>query len=112
MDQPGNEQETGKVRKQIEGEDCPVCFEAMLLAEERAGRLVFCCGCGNNFHADCIRRWQQASGPSSRGQDCPLCRQPWHEPKAHVQLGGCIPAFPRELSFGSGYLNLGTPRVS
>mmetsp|Transcript_69343 Transcript_69343/g.162324 ORF Transcript_69343/g.162324 Transcript_69343/m.162324 type:complete len:84 (+) Transcript_69343:1880-2131(+) len=47
----------------------------MLMSEEAAGQLVFCWSCGNNFHADCIRRWQQACSDGS-SRPCPLCRQP------------------------------------
>mmetsp|Transcript_104727 Transcript_104727/g.249363 ORF Transcript_104727/g.249363 Transcript_104727/m.249363 type:complete len:316 (-) Transcript_104727:49-996(-) len=97
-------QETGSCRKPVEGEDCAVCFEAMRMSEEAAGQLVFCWSCGNNFHADCIRRWQQAcSGESSR--PCPLCRQPWRLAE-HVPPGGRILVASRSEST---YLNLLCP---
>eukprot|EP00933_Yihiella_yeosuensis_P014861 TRINITY_DN13143_c1_g2_i1.p1 TRINITY_DN13143_c1_g2~~TRINITY_DN13143_c1_g2_i1.p1 ORF type:complete len:400 (-),score=56.43 TRINITY_DN13143_c1_g2_i1:86-1285(-) len=103
--------ETGKdrrLRKPLEGEDCPVCFEAMEQSEESSGRLTFCCSCGNNFHHDCIRRWQHASTGT-----CPLCRESWQKPSKHVSPGEALPAaaLPQSRTSGKGfcsggYLNL------
>eukprot|EP00435_Cladocopium_sp_Y103_P052536 s6_g16.t1 len=57
----------GPFPSELEGEDCPVCFEEMSKAEDAAGKLTFCCTCGNNFHHDCIQRWQKASSGSCHG---------------------------------------------
>lgn len=101
---PEDEDEERRHRKDL-GDDCPVCFEAMAEDEETAGKLVFCCACGNNFHKDCIRRWQQASCGS-----CPLCRVPWQPASRHVAPGECLPASQKlqrtSSGFGMSYLNL------
>jgi len=105
-------QDDGQRRRQaLEGEDCSVCFEAMMPAEESSGLLTFCCSCGQNFHKDCIQRWQRASSG-----DCPLCRQLWVSPFKIVPPGAPLPQLQlgstRSLrsrscsSFGGGYLNL------
>ena len=106
--QEEDEDQERRHRKVLEGEDCPVCFEEMCQAEETAGKLTFCCACGNNFHRDCIRRWQQASSGS-----CPLCREPWHPVSKHVAPGDCLPAIQKLQSMmrsdsfhGMSYLNL------
>lgn len=76
-------------RQEIEGEDCPICFEAMELGEEGQSLLTFCCACGNNFHKDCIQRWQRASSGH-----CPLCRQPWRTLCKLVKPGNPLPQLP------------------
>lgn len=99
-----DEDQERRHRKELEGEDCPVCFEEMSQAEEAAGKLTFCCTCGNNFHHDCINRWQKASSGS-----CPLCREPWHPASKRVAPGDCLPVvrkLQRSDSFGGTYLNL------
>ncbi|CAE7576687.1 unnamed protein product [Symbiodinium natans] len=101
-------EDSGKCRKPIEGEDCAVCFEAMRMSEEAAGQLVCCGFCGNNFHSDCIRRWQLASSGKAAQQPCPLCRQPW-QPAMHVPPGGRILTSRLRPCAGSAYLNLSLP---
>ncbi|CAE8593731.1 unnamed protein product, partial [Polarella glacialis] len=101
--------EKKRARHAFDGEECPVCFEDMKASEEAKGKLVFCCACGNNFHGDCIRRWQTASSG-----DCPLCREPWQTASQRVKPGEPLPcaavsrtAPSREGSFnGQAYLNL------
>lgn len=105
--QPG--EPGGRTRHSLDGDDCPVCFECMTQAEEDAGLLTFCCSCGNNFHADCMRRWQRASSGT-----CPLCREAWSAPPKAVKPGECLPApatkqcAPASSSSlaAGGYLNL------
>lgn len=106
------EKDDRRCRQHIEGEDCPVCFEAMQQAEEESGKLVFCLACGNNFHDDCIHRWQRASSG-----DCPLCRETWQLPARQVKPGEPLPdpasvaTFRRSSSgFGGVYLNLNAVR--
>lgn len=86
-------------RKLLDDEDCPVCFEAMAVSEEQAGKLTFCCNCGNNFHGDCIRRWQQASTGN-----CPLCRDPWKRSAKHVLPGQPLPSATLAVPIISGHV--------
>ncbi|KAL7525205.1 hypothetical protein ACHAWF_001254 [Thalassiosira exigua] len=66
-------------RQEVEGVDCPICFDSLgsdLL------RLTYCRGtCGTNFHAECIEKWTRQAG--QRGNPtCPNCRQPWEDDRA------------------------------
>jgi hypothetical protein len=63
--------------------------------------LSFCCSCGQNFHQDCIQRWQKAS----HGY-CPLCREPWRHASKTVAPGAPLP-LPIATCVGRhGYINL------
>mmetsp|Transcript_11221 Transcript_11221/g.32872 ORF Transcript_11221/g.32872 Transcript_11221/m.32872 type:complete len:395 (-) Transcript_11221:84-1268(-) len=104
-----------RCRKVLEdGEECPVCFEAMTPDEEARSLLSFCLSCGNNLHRDCIRRWQGAS--KGKGT-CPLCREPWEAPSCTVAPGEPLPSPAAAASssqsvpsFGGAYLNLAAYR--
>merc|ERR1712008_550782 len=93
-------------RQPLEGEDCSICFECMTASEEARHLLSFCCSCGNNFHKDCIQRWQKASDGN-----CPLCREAWRPPTTSVPPGAPLP---QPVGTGGashcGYLNLSDRR--
>eukprot|EP00929_Paragymnodinium_shiwhaense_P118005 TRINITY_DN8956_c0_g2_i1.p1 TRINITY_DN8956_c0_g2~~TRINITY_DN8956_c0_g2_i1.p1 ORF type:complete len:300 (-),score=53.13 TRINITY_DN8956_c0_g2_i1:342-1241(-) len=54
------------MRDDVDGHtaECSICFDAF---DEKKD--IVEAPCGHQFHADCINKWQQASG------QCPLCRQ-------------------------------------
>lgn len=99
-----------RARRALEEDECAICYEAMEEHEEQAGLVTFCLACGANFHKDCIRRWQE----KSRKGDCPLCREPFRVPPAHVAPGEAMPAackvstrsLQRRGSGQGGYVNL------
>lgn len=100
-----------RCRQALECEDCAICFETMTTGEDEHGLITFCCACGNNFHTECMRRWQGASA----GGGCPLCREPWTLPTRTVRPGEPLPkptaqaSLGRAGSFSDGpYLNLAT----
>merc|ERR1712194_348237 len=103
-------EESGRSRKPLDDDDCPICYEAMSEQEENRGLVTFCSCCGSNLHKDCMERWQKASKKS----ECPFCRQPYRRPSAQVSPGSAIPVAakpaPRVLSRcgsgSTGYLNL------
>lgn len=68
------EEDTKLKRKEIDGVDCPICFDS-LGGSGNIANLTFCKSvCGTNFHKECIRMWtsQHRSNPT-----CPACRQQW-----------------------------------
>lgn len=87
-------------RKEVDGEDCPICFDE--LGSELC-RLTYCKGtCGTNFHKACMQMWTRQSAHGRSGPTCPACRQQWED----VETGG------RKAGGGSpsrseGYDNLG-----
>ena len=87
-------------RKEVEGVDCPICFDEL---GSNLSQLTYCKGtCGTNFHKTCIQMWTRQSAHKRAGPTCPACRQPWED----VATGG------RKTGVGSpsrseGYDNLG-----
>ena len=55
---PEEEEEAVKARP-VEGEDCPICYEAMSEAGEKT---TFCAACRNNMHEVWIREQEGAAG--------------------------------------------------
>lgn len=88
-------------RKEVDGEDCPICFDEL---GSELSRLTYCKGtCGTNFHKACMQLWTRQATHGSSGPTCPACRQPWED----VETGG------RKAGRGSpsrseGYDNLGS----
>mmetsp|Transcript_21518 Transcript_21518/g.26398 ORF Transcript_21518/g.26398 Transcript_21518/m.26398 type:complete len:188 (+) Transcript_21518:348-911(+) len=89
-----NSDNAGQVnRKEIEGNECPICFDNL---GSDLKLLTFCQEtCGANFHCECIKMWtkQHKNTPS-----CPTCRQPWVD----VKTGGTK----KENAYDEGYENL------
>ena len=88
---------TGVQRKEIEGSECPICFDS--LGGRNMSLLTYCqATCGTNFHKECIRMWtsQHSSNPT-----CPACRQQWTDTKT----GG--KESPKKKAANEGYVNLG-----
>ena len=55
-------------------DDCPICFEALLGADE----LVRCVGqCRNALHKDCFEKWERAKRRDGEPVTCPFCRSAW-----------------------------------
>ena len=66
-------------RKEVEGIDCPICFEEL---GTDLSQLTYCQQtCGTNFHSGCMQMW---IGQAAQRDDptCPNCRQPWMDKKA------------------------------
>jgi len=75
--------------------DCPICFDDLTSVPNH--QLTYCrAACGANFHADCIRRWLEAS----RHNSCPNCRSPW-------QPHGTTTAAAAAATSLEGYANYG-----
>lgn len=91
----GGSSSQGHARRPLHEEDCPICFEPFEEGEE--GSVEWCRSCGNNAHADCMRRWRNA-----RAGDCPMCRAPWPEPAS----GGGSGDAPGSQQDGAAPLNL------
>eukprot|EP00928_Gymnodinium_smaydae_P037032 TRINITY_DN25778_c0_g1_i2.p1 TRINITY_DN25778_c0_g1~~TRINITY_DN25778_c0_g1_i2.p1 ORF type:complete len:443 (-),score=70.53 TRINITY_DN25778_c0_g1_i2:62-1390(-) len=101
---------SGRLRKMLDEDDCPICYEAMDSQEEARGLITYCSCCGSNLHKDCMSRWQQAS----KNADCPICREPYRRPCVHTAPGSMIAAqtappargLSRQGSLSAGYTNL------
>jgi len=93
-DDDDEDNDDGVQRKPTEGEDCPICFDA--LADEK---LVYCKAmCGANFHASCMDTWKQQH--CGRGAvTCPNCRSHWQDDSIRNRKG--------VASSPEGYANLG-----
>lgn len=102
------EEDGGAVkRKDIDGSECPICFDD-LGGAANVTQLTFCrAACGTNFHRDCMRMW---TSQHTRNPTCPACRQPWTD----AATGGKVS--PKESKRGGsgnggrndeGYVNLG-----
>jgi len=95
--------QSNRLRKALDEDECPICYEAMDENEESGGLVTFCSCCGSNLHKDCMARWQKAS----KKGDCPFCREPFRAPCNHVAPGSALPVAPKSLARESmGYLNL------
>eukprot|EP00985_Skeletonema_marinoi_P032190 scaffold39073_cov186-Skeletonema_marinoi.AAC.4 len=87
-------------RKDVDGEDCPICFDEL---GSNLSQLTYCKGtCGTNFHKSCIQMWTRQSAHKSAGPTCPACRQQWED----VETGG-KKAGGGSPSRSEGYDNLG-----
>ncbi|KZO97068.1 hypothetical protein CALVIDRAFT_454547, partial [Calocera viscosa TUFC12733] len=64
-----------------EGDDCPICYEAMPVNSD-AG-LVFCRSCGNGLHKGCFTQWAK----TPNGRTCVTCRAAWPHEGAAAALG-------------------------
>jgi hypothetical protein len=85
-------------RHEIQGADCPICFDD-LGGMANLDQLTFCqTTCGTNFHSDCIKMWTRQA-EQARTPTCPACRQPWTD----VKTGGHI----IDVDADDGYANLG-----
>eukprot|EP00934_Nitzschia_sp_Nitz4_P008735 Nitzschia sp. Nitz4//scaffold87_size112219//107484//108674//NITZ4_004093-RA/size112219-processed-gene-0.119-mRNA-1//1//CDS//3329559426//8725//frame0 len=74
--QSEEEDSQGVRRKEVEEEDCPICFD---LLGSNLSLLTYCRGtCGTNFHKGCIQMWTKQS---RQHPTCPACRQPWEDPE-------------------------------
>lgn len=63
-------------RKEVAGEDCPVCYVPFEPATARPESLVWCrAACGQNFHKLCFDMWAKTCGKARA--TCPLCRSLW-----------------------------------
>eukprot|EP00986_Skeletonema_menzelii_P016083 scaffold13605_cov145-Skeletonema_menzelii.AAC.13 len=95
-----NDDNNAVARKEVDGVDCPICFDEL---GSNLSQLTYCKGtCGTNFHSKCIQMWTRQSAHKSAGPTCPACRQQWED----VETGG------RKTGVGSpsrseGYDNLG-----
>lgn len=64
---------------------CPICLDPM---EELLGKdkVVYCKGsCGQNFHKDCIRKWNEVPPYPNT---CPRCQKGWVQDEPYINLGG------------------------
>jgi len=71
-----NKKIQGIRRQEIEGNECPICFDDL---GSDLKLLTFCQAvCGTNFHSECIKMWtrQHSNAPT-----CPACRLPWVDEK-------------------------------
>ena len=60
------------IRRPLAGQDCPVCFDPLLLSQE----LVWCqAECGRSLHTSCWEGCKRTSGHVSPA--CPCCRAQW-----------------------------------
>ena len=85
-------------RKDVDGVDCPICFESL---GPNLSSLTYCKGtCGTNFHRECIQMWTRSA---STNPTCPACRQPWVD----VETGGRKRAA-KSPNQSEGYDNLGS----
>jgi len=85
-------------RQEIQGADCPICFDD-LGGMANLDQLTFCqTTCGTNFHSDCIKMWT-SQAVQARTPTCPACRQPWTD----VMTGG----HGHDSDVEEGYDNLG-----
>lgn len=56
-------------------EECPVCMEHIEDVE-----VTYCKkGCGNRFHANCIKAWIRVMIKQDSRPSCPMCRSFWKE---------------------------------
>merc|ERR1711920_252854 len=109
-EKPEKSEESGRLRKQLDEDDCPICYEEVNADEEARGLVTFCSCCGKNFHKDCMSRWQKASKKS----ECPFCREKYTAPVSHVAPGFAVVLAPkavartltRKSSDSLGYMNL------
>jgi hypothetical protein len=87
-------------RKEVDGLDCPICFDEL---GSNLSQLTYCKGtCGTNFHKGCIQMWTKQSTHNSAGPTCPACRQPWEDTETGGRKAGGSPTRRSE-----GYDNLG-----
>ncbi|KAG8962748.1 hypothetical protein FRC03_003843 [Tulasnella sp. 419] len=90
----------GKKRKKFEdGDDCPICYEALMEAKE--SDLVFCETCNNALHEECFSQWRRTN--AGKTITCVWCRSPWVDLPGPGEAGPSIASISRD-----GYLNLGT----
>lgn len=88
-------------RKEIDGQDCPICFDDL---GSNLSQLTYCKGtCGTNYHKGCIQMWTRQSAQARSGPTCPSCRQPWID----VATGGKSKKAVASPSRSEGYDNLG-----
>ena len=88
-------------RKDVDGEDCPICFDEL---GSDLSQLTFCKStCGTNFHKKCIQMWVRQSKYKRGGPTCPACRQPWE----NAATRGKKKAVVSSPSRSEGYDNLG-----
>lgn len=89
-------------RKEVEGGECPICFDDL---GSNLSLLTYCQQtCGTNFHSECMKMWtKQAS--QRNNPTCPACRQPWADVNT-MAAGGKRKAEKREGQV-EGYDNLG-----
>ena len=76
-----SKKESGGVqpRKIEPDERCPICFDALIEANEK--ELLSCGTCGNHIHGRCIYVWARHQESLDRMITCPLCRGDWGEVK-------------------------------
>ena len=66
------ESEKRNIRKSFEGEDCPICYEEMTIAQDDSKLLSWCeHSCGKNYHKECIDCLKKHAGAKA---SCPMCR--------------------------------------
>lgn len=67
-------QSSSVTRKEVEGGECPICFDDL---GSNLSHLTYCQQtCGTNFHRDCMRMWTTQAAQRNN-PTCPACRQPW-----------------------------------
>lgn len=87
-------------RKEVEGIDCPICFEDL---GADLSQLTYCQQtCGTNFHSGCMQMWTSQAA-QREDPTCPNCRQPWMDKKVIAQDR----KKPGRQNQDEGYQNLG-----
>ncbi|KAI9638097.1 uncharacterized protein MKK02DRAFT_42484 [Dioszegia hungarica] len=67
-----------KPKKDVVGDDCPVCCEEMTDQDLKSSKLVFDeAGCGNALHKECFQMWAITSRGKGEEVTCVYCRAPW-----------------------------------
>ncbi|KAG8779577.1 hypothetical protein FRC15_010059 [Serendipita sp. 397] len=69
----GSVADASEMRRNVDGEDCPVCYEEMKgKTASELDSIVFCDTCKNGLHADCFRMWSMRTPVT-----CVYCRAAW-----------------------------------
>ncbi len=98
----GDDESNTVPRKEIDGQDCPICFDDL---GSNLSQLTYCKGtCGTNYHKGCIQMWTRQSAQARSGPSCPSCRQPWID----VATGGKSKKAEASPSRSEGYDNFGS----
>ncbi|KAK6363019.1 hypothetical protein TWF730_000468 [Orbilia blumenaviensis] len=74
----GDVSEDKRLRKPLDVDECPVCYEPFEADEKN---VLFCVAqCGSNIHKECFRQW--AASKLGEIVTCVMCRTPWEESSA------------------------------
>jgi len=72
--------ESSVMRKDLNGEDCAICYEAFRGSMAELERLlVWCDTCQNAVHQECFNQWSATSKRSGSKLTCVYCRTTWPE---------------------------------